>query len=115
VRAREHPLSGPVIQQKALEFARGLDTQILASVGWLCAFRGLHQIKARVVCGEAGSVSEDTLSKLRNGQEIRMITEYTPDEIFNSDETVLLFQLLPTGLSQIQAIHASDAKCLKLG
>jgi hypothetical protein len=64
------------------------------SSGWLQGFKNRHGIKVRVVHGESASVNaeivEDGRRKLRE-----VLREYSPDRIYNMDETGLFFRLEP--------------------
>ena len=58
------PISGPILQEKALQIAKALDVspdEFKASNGWLDRFKTRNGIKAKFISGEAGDVSEDTV------------------------------------------------------
>ncbi|KAH7974874.1 hypothetical protein HPB49_020598 [Dermacentor silvarum] len=56
-RANKVPLSGRILQQKALDFACMLShDNFKASPGWLSRFKARHDIVAKVISGEAAAV-----------------------------------------------------------
>ena len=56
-RAKNIPLSGPIIQEKALEFAQNLDLmEFKASNGWLNSWRSKFSIGFFKICGESADV-----------------------------------------------------------
>ncbi|KAH6944122.1 hypothetical protein HPB50_001938 [Hyalomma asiaticum] len=58
------PLSGRILQQKALDVACMLDhNNFKASPGWLSRFKAHHDIVAKVTSGEAAAVDSVTTSK----------------------------------------------------
>jgi hypothetical protein len=95
IRSQSVPVSGPMIQVKALEFAAELGiTDFKASNGWLERFRKRHGIKFRSICGESSSVNTETVASWE--EKSPSITEgYCPENILNADETGLFFCALP--------------------
>ena len=64
-RAQNIPLSGPLIQEKALETANSLGiSDFKASNGWLDHFKTRHNIIGKLICGERGSVKYLLLSRI---------------------------------------------------
>lgn len=63
-RQRNIPISGPLLQEEALEIAKTIDpdTQFKASNGWLDSFKRRHNIKQMTVSGECGDVREETVA-----------------------------------------------------
>ena len=60
-RAQNIPLSGPMLQEKALSYAKELgNAEFKASNGWLESFRKRHNIAFNVISGEAADVSSET-------------------------------------------------------
>ncbi|GBL72403.1 Jerky -like [Araneus ventricosus] len=90
------PLSGPILQEKALlfrnEFAEG-DENFTASVGGLDKWRKGYGIRQLEVCGEKLSADSEAVvkfcKKLKN-------ENLTNDQFYNCDETGLNFKMLPS-------------------
>jgi hypothetical protein len=89
------PLSGPLVQEKAIEAAAQLGREnFKASNDWLEKFRIRHNITFKIVCREAGAVyqttADDRISRLQS-----VLEDYTPERIYNADETALFFRMFP--------------------
>lgn len=94
-KATNIPLSGPLIKQKATEIADALGIKdFSASNGWLDKFRTRHKIVFRALSGEVDieqELCEDWFTRLP-----LLLSGYEDKDIFNMDETGLLFRALPT-------------------
>jgi hypothetical protein len=85
------PLSGPMIQEQARQYAQQLQkTEFKASNGWLNRFKARHNIGAAVLSGERASVDQDTVDSWRERLPT-IVKDYAPRDIFNMDETGLFF------------------------
>lgn len=88
------PVSGPLIQAKALARAINPETTFTASNGWLKKFLRRHEIVFRIISGEGAetdsTIVADWLTKL---PEIH--ASYKPEDIFNIDETGLFYRQTP--------------------
>lgn len=95
-RANKVPLSGRILQQKALDFACMLShDNFKASPGWLSRFKARHDIVAKVISGEAAAVDSVTTSSwLLSNKEL--LSQYKPSDIYNADETALFYEMLPS-------------------
>ncbi len=62
-RQRSIPVSGPLLQEDALQIAKSIDkdTQFKASNGWFDSFKKRHSIEQMTVSGECGDVQEETV------------------------------------------------------
>ena len=100
------PLSGPILQSKALEFTSQLDiADFKASNGWLEQFKARHAIKAFTVSGESAGVDLQTVDNFRSRiPEIR--SDFEPCNIFNCDETGFYYRTLPD-----KTLSAKGASC----
>ena len=94
-RSKGIPISGPIIQEKALQFATELNIpDFKASNGWLDRWRTRYSVNAFKVSGESASVNQETVDDYRT--RLPDITkDYSPNDIFNCDETGLFYRALP--------------------
>ena len=93
--SRDLILSGPIIQEKAKEFAVLFDIDnFSASGGWLNNFKRRNNLHSYKISGEAGSAPINEISQMRMElQEI--LQEYELKDIWNCDETALFWRLEP--------------------
>ena len=91
------PISGPLIQEKALSFAKYLKKDgFKDSNGWLDRFKIRHSSSQAVICGESGCVDEEVVQSSKSRIPCISITAgYTTCDIFNMDESGILFRALP--------------------
>ena len=63
-RQRNIPISGPLLQEEALQIAKTIDpeTKFKASNGWLESFKKRHNLKQMTITGECGDVQEETVA-----------------------------------------------------
>lgn len=93
------PISGPLIQEKALQLNRLMNGELCfsASNGWLDRWKKRHGVRQLSICGE--KLSADTASAeeyIKEFAEIVSSQNYSPQQIYNADETGLNFKALPT-------------------
>ena len=90
------PVSGPLLIAKAQEFASQLGDDFKCTTGWLKGFKERHNITFKRVHVESNSVNEtSTLMQDWSSTLQTLLAEYSPQDIFNADETSLFFRLLP--------------------
>ena len=94
-RSQQIPISGPALQEKALEYAKQLKIDSFkASNGCLESFRRRHDIKCATICGESASVNPTTVSDWKD-KHPTLVDGYEPRDIYNLDETGLFYRALP--------------------
>lgn len=95
-RSKHIPISGPLIQEYARNYAEQLDnsTTFRASNGWLSRFRTRYNIQFRVISGESRSVDTNVVSDWKTRLH-SIIEHYDPENVFNVDETGLFYKLMP--------------------
>ncbi|XP_042147493.1 tigger transposable element-derived protein 6-like [Ixodes scapularis] len=97
IRARNLPVSGPMLQQKAKDFAFLLDVQDFSGgSGWLQRFKERYDIVGKVVAGESRAVDNESVKKWIAENCPAITEQYRPCDIYNTDETALFWQLLPS-------------------
>ncbi|XP_021934281.1 tigger transposable element-derived protein 6-like [Zootermopsis nevadensis] len=111
-RAKNIPISGTLLQEKAREIATRLHTEdFSASNGWLDRFRKRNNISLHVLSGESASAdlqaAEDWKRKLPS-----LLLGYAEEDISNADETGLFYRQLPTrSLIEMRDTCKGGKKC----
>lgn len=106
-RLQNIPVSGPMLQEKAREFADALEvTGFDASAGWLFRFRQRNGITWQVVSGEEKAADKEGADSWRNDRFREVAESYSEDDIFNADETACFYQLLPD-----RTMHFKGQQC----
>lgn len=95
VRDYNLPISGPLIQEKAAEFAKNLGLTFQASSGWLEKFKLRNGIVEKIISGESAAVSEVDCEHYRTNILPSLLKEYDSKDIFNADEFGLFFKCTP--------------------
>ena len=66
-----------------------------ASDGWLDNFKERHSITFRIEQGEAAAVDLEVVQNWQQGILREKLTKYSPDDMFNVDETGLFWRIMP--------------------
>ncbi|XP_071943866.1 jerky protein homolog-like [Antedon mediterranea] len=95
------PVSGPLLKEKALLFAKELypdsHNKFEASNGWLECFKKRHGIHSLSMQGESLSANASSIEPFQAKLKMLMDAEnLTRDQIFNADETGLYWKLMPS-------------------
>lgn len=87
------PLSGAMIKEKAMKFAKQLEvTEFAASSGWLSKFLKRNGIVQKIISGEGASVSEVDCEMYCNEILPELLLDYEEDDILNADKMGLFFK-----------------------
>ena len=86
-RSKNIPVTGPMLQEKAKRANEELgDATFKASNGWLDRFKKRYNITSKVISGEAGGVSEETVASWKERLP-SILSGYSPENVLNMDET----------------------------
>lgn len=96
MRARNVPISGAVLQQKAKDYACILGCDDLkASNGWLQGFKNRYGIVGRMISGESSSADSEGAAAWVEQKLPGILERYEPRDTYNADETALFYEMLP--------------------
>ncbi|GBM30317.1 Tigger transposable element-derived protein 4 [Araneus ventricosus] len=94
-RAKNIPISGSLMKQKAMEIVDALGTKdFYANNGWLDKFRVQNNVVFRALCGEVADVDEKLCEEWTTRLPL-LLARYADKDIFNMDETELFFSCPP--------------------
>ena len=94
-RSKNIPVTGPMLEEKAKRANEELgDGTFKASNGSLDRFKRRYHITSKVISGEAGGVSEETVASWK--ERLRSILSgYSPETVLNMDETRQFYRAQP--------------------
>lgn len=112
------PISGRILKEKANIFAKSLGyTNFKSSTGWLDKWKKRNNITLRKPCCSFNiSVSKDQLIMNQWKNDIlTIINEYSPNDIFNADETGIFYRCLPDSTQKLYygGVDCRDGKLSK--
>jgi len=106
VRGKNIPVSGPLLQEKALYFAQELGYEnFKASNGFVEKFKERQGITGQAVCGEEKSIDPDIV-KTWSERLPHICRSYSMKDRFNADETGFMWKATPT-----QTLNLRGEKC----
>ncbi|GFT02822.1 jerky protein homolog [Nephila pilipes] len=108
-RSEGKTVTGPMITEKAKEFHRNLNVEstCVFSEGWLQKFKNRHGIRKLHAAGESKSANENATEEYKSYfSSLVGHWELTRSQVYNADETGLLWRCLPTS-----TLAGGDEKC----
>ena len=107
------PVSGPMIQEEALQIALKLNvTGFTGSNGWLEKRKTRHNVKQFSVTGEDGEVNAETLESWTERLP-EIVKGYELKDIWNADETGLFCRALPDKSLSVKKRRCKGGKYAK--
>ena len=107
MRAKNVTISGPILQEKAQDFARLFEVEnFQASSGWLHKWKSRYDIVFKDVAGESNSVTPEMTASWYETSLPTILSKYDLRDIYNADEFGLFFQGLPK-----KTMHMKGEKC----
>ncbi|XP_037775578.1 tigger transposable element-derived protein 6-like [Penaeus monodon] len=95
-RAKNLPITGPILQQKAHEIADRMGiTGMSFSAGWLTSWKARYNISSKVISGAAAAVDLGVVDNWQTTTLPENLKQYPPSHIYNCDESALFYRLLP--------------------
>lgn len=114
-RARNVPISGAILQQKAKDFACILGhDDFKASNGWLQGFKSRNGVVGKLISGESASADSDASASWVAEKLPGILSRYEAADLYNADETALFYQMLPSRTLALKGEDCSGGKQSKL-
>lgn len=96
LRAKNVPLNGPIMIEKATKFAADMNLQnFKASQGWFDNLKKRNNISFQVMAGECESVQESLVDSWIKDVLPALTENWNPRDAYNCDESGLFFRMLP--------------------
>ena len=112
-RAKAVPISGPILQEKASQFARELSlSEFKGSNGWLDRWKSHYNVKGFKVSGESAGVDPDVVEDYRS-RIPDIVTDYAAKDVFNCDESGLYYRALPDRTLSVRGEASKGCKISK--
>ena len=90
------PVSGLVIQEKAIDFEKMLGiADFKASNGWVDRWKSRNNVSFKIVSSEAKSCTPEMTARWKQSHLTTILLRCNLQDIFNTDECGLFFQALP--------------------
>nr|XP_026484223.1 tigger transposable element-derived protein 4-like [Vanessa tameamea] len=112
-RTNNVPINGPILQQKANDFAQRFVEDFVCSSSWIQRFRARYGIVGGKMSGEAASVDKGAVEDWMTQKWPTLCEGYTPDDIFNADETDFFYNLTPDRTLKFKGENCSRGKMPK--
>lgn len=94
--AKNIPVNGVLLRKRAEQLAFLLDcADFKCSEGWLDRFKARNGISFKCISGESDSVDLNCVSSWKDSKLPQLLHGYSPDDVFNADESGLFYKLRP--------------------
>ncbi|UYV63923.1 TIGD4 [Cordylochernes scorpioides] len=104
-------INGNILKEKPILLALKMgQDNFEASNGWLEKFKARRNIAFKRLHGEAGSVDANSVATWKCGIIPSLLAKYSPQDIFNADETGLFYKLLPNRTMTIRGEKCEGGK-----
>ena len=108
LRSQNIPVSGPILKEKAMAYARQLNiSDFKGSDGWLDRWKARHNITFKTVAGEAKSCTPEMTASWEQTILPTILSNYSLSDIYNADEFGLFYQALPE-----KSLHLKSERCV---
>ncbi len=112
MRRNNVPLNGPILCEKAISFNQMLNqnNNFSPNSGWLHLWKKRFGIGKHVVSGECNQVDDQVVSNWINRDLPILVADYSPDCLYNCDETGLFWKMLPEATLDVKGKKCSGGK-----
>ena len=108
LRSQNIPVSGPILKEKAMAYARQLNiSDFKGSDEWLDRWKARHNITFKTVAGEAKSCMPEMTASWEQTTLPTILSNYSLSDIYNADEFGLFYQALPE-----KSLHLKSERCV---
>ena len=110
-RARDIPLSGPILAEKAADLAKTLGkTDFNPTSGWLSRWKGRNNISYKKLHGEKKDADLQSAANWIDNVLPGLLNQYDPADVYNAVETGLYFRALPDGTLTFKTDDSGGSK-----
>lgn len=104
-------VNGEILKTKSEELAKKLGhINFKATDGWLSRWKTRHAIKFKKAHGEKDSADTTSAEGWKNTKLPELLHKFSPDDIYNADETGLLYRATPDGSLVYKSVNLSGSK-----
>jgi hypothetical protein len=113
-RAMGCAITGAMVMEKATEFGGKMNVSgFRASEGWLSRWKLDENVSFRMFSGEMQDADKESAEEWVKNSLPKLCEGYKPNDIFNADETGLIYKGLPKGTLTIQGDRVEGGKASK--
>ena len=114
MREKGAPVNGPLLEEKAESLAKSLGVPgFEAYNGWLYRWKEHHDLSYKKMHGESSDADLKSAEKWLSDVLPNLIQGWSPEDIYNCDETGLFYQALPDGTYALKGEKVAGGKKCK--